>query len=485
VKKTTKLEDYADEFDWQPANETEIPSGRRILSFDDFQNSNTARFLPPSKFHENHHAQERLKKQSFEMADKLESLGIDAYQKKAPRMVLYTTVTKQVKEIPQLRNINVFPLIGQKNRRPMLNELEHYITNIDPRAKEFGRYLVITAGQRVKYKNGKLNLRKMEKILKRKLARWREEVLEPLGIECIFQGIEFPGDEEKGHSYHLHANVLIVPPFLHDDGWSQFLHDTHKHFGTHWRDNGKIENLREMCKYPFKPNDVQGADAYELKWLYENTFGMRIFEALGGFREWRRSIKDQGLKVGRIGGKTYLRHPQPPIFNEDPDEDGELKPRDKSNPENIIVGRMTPGFYATLWSEPAVLIMNYNPNSVFEKSRERLLEVQIYSDEARRIWDAKGAPDPQIALAMAKAAIADDVTNVRALWKSDPYIVHNGTISSDEHEVIEETFVPLEDDPPDPPEIDFLSIFDGTYINQKSTTSEGEPETFDLDDIPW
>ena len=463
-----------EDFEWQPANQPEAPASQLVLDFDDFQRSNTARFIPPAIYHENWQRQELIRTQSEGMAEKLEEMGVPTRQD-GPSMVMITAVTRQVTEVERFRNINFIPSMAQKNRRNMLNDLEHFLSVIDPNvAGAFARYLVATYGQRIKVKYGRLNLLKAIRKFKKKLARWRAEARVRFGIRILFQGLEFPRDADG--TYHLHANILYVPPLMLNGEWEEFLAWSHAWFGTWIKDNGRIQNIREMVKYPFKPNDVRGADGHELKWLYENTFKTRIVEALDTFREWRSWKNSQNLKVGRIAGRTYLRRPQP-IFAERLDDDGEKKERDRSSPENIIIARMTPGFYATLWSEPAILVMNYNPRTIFEKSRERLLEVELYSHEARAIWDAKGAPDPATALAMAAAAKADDATNVRALWRSaNFYIVHNGTITSRDEgrggfELIEDLA-----DPPDPPENDPLAMFDGVTIQSTELPKRAAPK---------
>ena len=301
------------------------------------------------------------------------------------------------------------------------------------------------------------------------VARWRERVLKKLGAVTGFVGWEYPRDPKTG-TYHLHANVLLLTPFWADGG-AEFRRKTTAHFGKMvergdnkperqnywWRDNGRMQNVDELVKYPFKPNSLEGADDAELAWLFRETFGQRVTNILGPIQEWRRSRKERGLRVFKMKNQLRLRFvceisAEENAMQDREGDDGEGGGRG----ENVIVGREAPSFRNGLWATSGTLVWNYNsqPAEKNLNSRRRLETMLGYMADAKADYAASGAPDTAIAMQMRDAVLAGEngETNLRALWRSqgDEYIVHNDTISShanDTDSVIEEWDFP--DPPPD------------------------------------
>lgn len=423
--------------------------------------------MSPKKFLAAKLAQETLEQQTLDMAHRLEEVGVPCV---FPSSVsLLTDVTKQVIPLPNFRNINVLPSVAQKNRRSLLNDVAFFLENID---REYWRYAVITFGERIPAFG---DLRGAISQFKEHMRKWRYDACEQFpGIEFGFVGLEFPRDADG--TYHLHANVLYKTPLFFDKGaaWRAF---THRKLGTWWRDAGRIENVRELVKYPFKPNDIEGCEGDELKWLAESTFKMRIAEILGPIQIFRKQRKDRRQRVVAVGGKLRLREIGD-IFDVAKDKTTSTErdeKEDKKDPFNIIVARVPPSFGTTPWAEGGTLIYNYDPDPVGQKSKDRLAEVQLYQMQARNAWDAKGCPDPETALNFAAAIGTSD--NVKALWEakrtraggSASYIVHNETITVPqefklladqwEESVIETAQIPPPTSHPPPSEPDFLANF--------------------------
>lgn len=402
---------------------------------------NTGSFLPRAKYLASLDDQERLLQQTRDMAEKLESAGFKARMPSNISMIM--DVTGEVFELEAWRNINVLPAVAQKNRREMMRDLEHYFHR---HGKQYWRYAVITFGDRLPAFS---DLAGAVRAAKKKVRKWRHLAKRDFGVTFGFIGFEFPRGADG--TYHLHVNVMYRTPLFMDKGnaWRAFTHDF---FGSWWRDAGQISNLKEMLKYPFKPNDVAGCDGGELVWLAEQMFNLRITELLGPVQELRKQRKDAGLKVAFIKGNPVLRTPykrkktQAEMDAEEARkarQEAEGRPERRGEAYNVIIGRVMPSFRASPWAESATLVFNYNPEPFWERDRDRLTFLKQNQREAREIWDAKGCPDPQTALAFAAAVRTAD--NVVALSRERQkaraermtgearYIVHNETISVPEH----------------------------------------------------
>lgn len=455
--------------------ERDAPGRQAAVTFNEVMKLNMGAFMPPRAWAKQYHEGKRLEEQTEDICVKLGSgdpkdPNADIIETKRPSgIVRVDDVTGEITEVPSHRNICFLPSVAKRNRREQVLDLEYYLSKVDGRN---WRYIVVTFGDRIPAYG---NLKEARRAAVKQVARWRERVLKKLGIQVGFVGWEYPRNDDG--TYHLHANVLIKTPYFLDRG-EAFRARTHAHFGTWWKDNGKIENVQELVKYPFKPNSIRGAEADELKWLYHETFGERITNILGPIQKWRKTRKESGLKVFRMKQQLRLRYvcrisAEDNCFDEFDDEKHDVG----SGGENVIVGRESPSFRNGLWATSGTLVWNYNssPDIKAIKSQRRLKTMMGYWADARVDYAASGAPDPAIARQMRDAALAGEngETNLRALWRAagSEYIVHNDTITSHDEDgvVIEDyddnvlSFSKHTEDPPDPPPgTSYLQIFDQT-----------------------
>lgn len=424
----------------------DAPGRRAALTFDQVMRANMGKFMPPRAWVKNRKDGDRLLEQTEAMAEALGRQGIVARRESNIQRI--DDVTGEITDIPSFRNICFLPVVAKRNRRDQILDIEYYLSQIDPHN---WRYVVITFGDRI---DAFGDLKEAKRNASRKIARWRERVLKKLGVKTGFVGWEYPRNDDG--SYHLHANVLIKTPFFADRG-AALRSKTHEHFGSWWKDCGKINNVSELVKYPFKPNSIDGANDAELAWLHGQTFGERICNILGPIQKWRKHRKESGLKVFKMRQELRLRFvcrisAEDNCFDDDPTERADVG----SGGENVIVGREAPSFRNGLWATSGTLVWNYNPQPDQKalKSRRRLDAMHGYWADARADYVASGAPDVAVARQMRDAALAAENgdTNLRALWVAggDQYIVHNDTITSrtdDAESLIEEWF-----DPPPPPD---------------------------------
>lgn len=468
-----RIQEQLGELAYQP-HLTEVTPGAK-LSFQQAYEAAVGQYMPPDVYAENALANQFIEEQTSQMALKLESVGVQT-KINGPAISMVCLLTGQHREIPSYRNICFLPSVAKRNRRPYLNTLEYYVTHKAP--SEYWRYMVVTAGDLIPVKHGKMNLKRQIVWFKKRLSRWRERICRKYHMDVVLQAIEMP---MKNGKIHLHANILYKPnAFLVGNGWNNFLQETKAAYGEKWfKESGRIKNIREMVKYPFKPNEVRDASAHDLKWFFENTFGMRIVEFLGGLRSFKTELKNSKRKVFRINGNLAIRDLEhrfddrdgfeTELDSLDPDSDAmaealadqdaiEVRDTDheqtpelpKSVAENIVLCRMMPNFAFGNFAAPSALILNYQPRPILQASQDRLAYLAYYQDDARRIWREKGLPDPRCLPQLHEACINGDAGKIEAIYSH--YIVHNGTISSHAAERQGDVIELVDSDPPDPPE---------------------------------
>lgn len=444
--------------------------------------------------------------QTHHLAALLEEAGVPARQDAS--VVAIGAVTGIVTPVSPWRPIRFLPAVASRDRRPMLNALRYWIEKVHPRSR-YLRYGVITHGDLVPAFG---DLRKALQTLARDVSKWADEADERYGIVVHFRGSEFtrksatereldperyPGDPVL---YHPHANVLLEPTrLLPKEGpgsWSKFLEWTHEFFGAHWEDNGRIKNVRELVKYVVKPGDlVEGAkplDSREARWLHESLFRLNLAQPLGAFRTYWKTLADSKRKVAAVRAKngrgrlhvvpkaTRLNHSRPRPHQQSGDECNEgvaAKAASLGAPANTILGVTLPQWKHTPWAEPLILVQNYEPKPWGQASKDRLAEVDYERHAARKAWDAAGAPEPAVALRVARAWRAGGKAIVTP-FRRDPreaaagsYRVHNSSLTVRD-EVRHEGGVERSHRPPDLGGATFLKLpgrpsieIESTFIN--------------------
>jgi hypothetical protein len=390
-------------------------------------NESTGERMAPSKWLETKRRRDKLTEQSNDIADALERSGISARLDRG-NLAFVGLVSGIVHRIEQFRNINLIPDVAQKNRVVYQRELAFFLEN-----HEFARYAVITHGQRIASHAG---LRSAMSDFGRKISKWAKICRDDYGINVIARIFEFPRDADG--TYHLHANI-VYEPFrkLQNHRWQAFLGFTHEFFGTVWKDCGRIENLDELVKYPFKPESLKGASDAEFAWLQRELHKMRIFSAFGDFASWRREYKEQGLKiVTHRGGVVMMRKETFVVRDEDrrhhEDKDRQDLDRDTGelkNPENMVYAVTVPCFMSGPIKEPYVLVKDYREFPKGEGSMSRFADIMMWRHAAMQAWEANGGPDPEVLRTFWKACQVAD--NVQPLMGRRPqnFRVHNTTIT--------------------------------------------------------
>ena len=459
-------ENNPDPRSFKKPQENKAPAGRSV-SFEDYCLQNTGKYMNGENFAKSYYASEDLRQQSEDIARRLEPFlerdGKPSLMKKSDK-VLITHCTGQIIEVPEFANNNFLPYMAAKNRNQMGQGLEYHLENearTGRDGKVLARYLTCTFGKRVRIHQAS---RRADKA-KATLSYFMEECKRRFGTQFFFVGWEYTIDRKK--TIHWHANVVYENPFFMDGGaaFLEFCNEFEESYGMKSSDNGRLQNIHEVCKYPFKPVELNKLDDAELYELFKFSYRRRYFEMLGSAKRMRAQHKKEKLRYGKVNDRVVLRQTSclfERTFDDIQEPNEEREPR--KTPENILLCSVAPSFAFGMWSEGATLVWNYNPRSMGEESQIRLSYLRHISAPYREEWERKQCPHPETAKRVSEAAksswLNDETYDVvEALWEGDfrarrSYVPDNGTISPESSQSFKEH------PPNDDAERGFLSIFD-------------------------
>jgi hypothetical protein len=415
---------------------------------------NTGRGLNPELWRERRDADARLVAQTDTLVAALERNGINATG--ANDVVAVGVITGAIEKLNGYRSICFLPLVAQRDRRPMLNELRYFRSKYRSQG-EYMRYGVVTNGPTVaaqgmpparedgEPKTGEyFELRCRIQELARTVSRFADWARNKYDIDVVYRGTEFTVKQrgnDDGVSAHPHANVLYTPRRkLSKREWESFLSEAHDQLGGwHWQDNGVLENPKEAIKYAFKPVELEGLNDATVRWLYEQTFGLKMAQPLGAFLRWRHAeltVQEwfdemsqawttkqiKGAKMRRRKHRKVVTFDYPKgAYSDGPslgvcsvrkrpgsgrNKQTTIVAEDAPPPENVLMGITMPQRRFSPFSEPCALIMNYTPTPATEWGQEALDELARESAMMRPVWHMNGAPDPEVALALGRGQAA-------------------------------------------------------------------------------
>jgi len=427
-----------------------------------------------------------LEKQTNQLANLLEKSGINA--RLDSDVVSISAVTNIATPLVSFRPVRFLPSVAARDRRPMLNGLKYWMDNIVERP-DYVRYIVITSGELVPAFG---NLRGRLQDMARKVSKWAHAAKNDFDIIVHFRGSEFTRKtaSERGLEtyepdtvlYHPHCNILLEPrrklPKSGKGSWDAFLKWSHDYLHGHWKDCGRINDVREIVKYVVKPADLLAGekpiDADETRWLYESLFRLNLAQPLGDFKEFYAEITEKKLKVVRVKnhgnnkGKLKLVRKSERLDHSkrvaiEDEYDSDFEPLKKKGPANVILGLTMPSWSHSPWAEPSILVRNYDPKTMSDAAQERLRDIRIEQHLARELWDRSGAPEPSVALEIAKQWASKEGKNIVPFKsKNDQsYNIYNSSLTVPTPNQIKDKIERSED----PPEIE-IRIFD-LLKNQK------------------
>jgi hypothetical protein len=417
--------------------------------------------------------------QNDRIAQALQNAGEDVIRPGG--LTLISAVTNVVETQRVFRAVRFLPVVAARDRRPTVNGLKLFIH--EHPASRYFRYAVMTCDSPVPAFG---DLRGAIQTLSRRISKWAHEVRKPdkngrcYDIEVLYRGIEFTRSTaaerdaaaaERGQEsnlsarygadtvlYHVHANVVYWPKRNIEKLWPEFLRFTERFMDAHWRDNGKIEKVEEIVKYCSKPADTLAAADDELVWLYRQTQRLKICQPMGEFKTWMKGLDQRREKVVRVhlgrGEGKLMRVKKGKragaLDEEEADGDGNLIEVDDSevdviedagtevpetNPKkrtrlgdgdpaaNVVIGLSLPQWRHTPWSEPVIMVQNYDPMKLSDEAGG---DIREWQRQAREWWDDAFAPEPEAALRVARMALdaAMSSDDIREAAEAACYIVH-------------------------------------------------------------
>lgn len=336
-----------------------------------------------------------LKEQTEHLASKMLEGGIKA--KIDEDVIFYGLVSGLKIQKQSYRNINMLPLVAQKNRADQKKELGYFLSD-----KKYARYLVVTNGQNIEPFG---DFAGQMAAFSRKISKWVYASKKNYKIKVYMRTFEFPRNK---NGYHLHANIIYEPGVkLSKAKWSEFLAWTHSYFGTVLQDAGRIENLNEIIKYVLKPEALKSASSDEICWLVNETFNKRIFTAFGEFAEFRKSLKKSGMKLTSKDGQLCLMKKEN-FRSQSEEEAAEPANRDVTNQLLTVLPPMP---LVSSFKEPVAVIRNFKSHGLNNQVLDSYVDLMHPTeptkftklrDLARAAWDKNGGADIPTVLAYAK-----------------------------------------------------------------------------------
>ena len=375
---------------------------------------NIGRGLAPEIWRERRVRDARLFAQTEVLAAALERTGVSA--RSADNVVAVGLITGAQESLCGYRPICFLPLVAQRDRRPMLNELRYFRRSHKDRGR-FMRYAVVTNGPTVPV-GGDLRVRIRE--LSRCISRFAEWARLNHDIDVVFRGIECTVKRRAGDdrlSAHPHANLLYTSGHrLGKKEWAAFLEGAGEQFdGWWWKDCGKLQDPNEAIKYAFKPAELEGLDDAAVRWLYEQTFGLKMAQPMGAFKDWR--YQELWVEEKRTDGTVRRRQFRKVVTLEynsgsklglcsvrkrsgKPRDPHKIVRADRTPPENVLLGFTMPQRRFSPYAEPCALVLNHTASPETEWGKETLVAIDEEREKMLRVWHMNGAPDPDVALAL-------------------------------------------------------------------------------------
>ena len=344
-------------------------------SFEELCAIKSGRVVPIDKFNETQARLNRLEQQSHEIAQKLESEGIQAYEENDLTLVgLHSGMSKKLE---CFRNITFIPSVAKMRRAPEVKFVQYCLQSF-PMARNF----TITSGPRViipkrktaslgaisemaaevheaDYQAGINRARETFMGLARKVSRINgEKFMKQAGAVFAYRASEMgevvETDDGLSIHPHIHAILVLQKGKLTKHAWSTLLKRIHAYLGTYSKDCGLIKNPREFVKYCVKPDDMTELSSSSVADLYQVTRNLRMHQPLGPFRKIKRALKESDQVLTHLNGELVtMRRPTKRLSQKDKPWQPPCGIRD-ADPQ--VVARIEPAPVFSPITEPMVLV---------------------------------------------------------------------------------------------------------------------------------
>lgn len=366
---------------------------------------------------------ERLSRETRILSSRLESQGINTFDKTAPVFAIGEVTGEIERTDGRNRHIQILPEVAVRDRSRTIKELSYFIENHS--RQRFFRYAVITSGNRVEYGG---NLRERRQRFHADMTRWSSEAARDFGVKLLYRGSEYTFNSS---GVHFHTNVIYWPTRrLSDADWSRFLSWSKGRLGgVVWKDCGRLKDVREVVKYICKlSSDGSQSGSYgvdelsseNLAWFHNQTYRTKASQPLGDFAEFCASLKEKRQKIASF--RTWDGHRKLVVMDMEPHRPrSKNKTPGRSDAENVVLCRTLPRPGRSGVIQPWTVVSGYTPTPSTGCGRDGLALIDSNKKQAMRWAEGNGynvhnsTPTPQPAPEAAKGRVSTSPPVVRPI----------------------------------------------------------------------
>ena len=246
--------------------------------------------LHPSTWAKSRDRERELREQTVALASRLGAAGIECRQESDfDALHLVGLASGEAREVVPWRHVKLLPEVMARDARQMLRQLEGFASSIPPAQL---RMWVLSWGWVPVADLGEACRSMGRAISKLAAAPW----LRAAGIEVLLRRTEFT--VQPGGMIHLHCHLVVrATAVLGGASWQRLLDRAKTATPKNYLHDGRLHDVAEAVKYSFKPAELLAAGDDTLAMIFRQTFKLRFLVPLGEFKEFRKSLKENNLKV--------------------------------------------------------------------------------------------------------------------------------------------------------------------------------------------
>ena len=315
----------------------------------------------------------KLEQQSLQIAEAIERAGGQPWQDRQS-LKLVGLCTGEIRELPNVKDWNIFPVVARRKRAAVVKHLEWYM---DTSPKRF-RMWVFTGGERFTWINNAQGFDERMTELTRRISKLNnKDFMKMYGVRIVWRQVEIAGDtgflrdEDGNPTMHLHAHCMVqMDRKLDHEDFCDLIGRVGAYWKWHWKEAKEIHDTREVCKYMNKPADTLKLSDQEIKSLAEVCHGRQFARMSGPFQERCKDLKDSGMRIDFIKDKWVMN----PNWNGrtkgaralvelEGDGNDVVDPIGDEQPKPTAVAYTKPAPIFVPYREPCVLVANWDGKS--------------------------------------------------------------------------------------------------------------------------
>lgn len=352
------------------------------VDFSDVVLANSGNVINHEKYIEQKERFDALFSRSYDLANRLEYLGIPAFQQEQDitKIGLITGIEKQAERA--FRHILLIPSVMQQDRKALVRSLNYWIENDFLRRSRNLRYAVITC-ENVPFFG---DLKATHSYWSRKVSDTFRDMRKLFGIKIQLRTTEITINNQD-ESINLHMNILYEASRYitnKQGGWGAVSSYMYQKLRCRIHD-GIVQSPKKAISYILKPFDVSSMSNESLPWLVNEMHGMRLIQKYNDFQQFSAGLRGNRERIiFKNDTKDFVRIQKRRVVDNnsliEDDEDYEISKAqyDDENPicprfkrteqrradvkDNEILGLMMPHCYSFNITEPVLLIRNRNRN---------------------------------------------------------------------------------------------------------------------------